>query len=124
MEACCSTTSEYIGSDIDKQWLLNGSRVHGKLPYSSAQLDSPRSQMTFCPFCQLEDSDEIPAITTPCCGRFIHEICNDEESERIGKCWSCEKEQIPLSLSKAWTCSRADEYIVHFAVDPKMTRGK
>ena len=127
METCCSTTSEYIGSDIDKHRLLNGSLVHGELPYSPARLDSPISQMPLteiCPICQIEDSDEIPAITTPCCGRFIHEICNDEEVEKTGKCWSCEKEQNPSCSSQAWTYSRADEYIVHFAVNPERTKGK
>ena len=127
MDACCSSTSETIGSDIDKQWLLNGSQIHGELPYTPVRLDFPGSQMPLmevCPVCQIEDSDEIPAMTTPCCGRFIHEICNDEELEKTGKCWSCEKEQNSSDLSKAWTCSRADEYIVHFAASHKTIRGK
>ena len=127
MDACCSTVSEDIGSDIDKQWLLNGSLIHGEFPYSLAEMDSPMSQMPLteiCPVCQIEDTDEIAAMTTPCCGRFIHEICNDEELEETGKCWICEKEQNPSTSSEAWTCSRADEYIVHFAVDPERIRGK
>ena len=127
MDACCSTVSEDIGSDIDKHWLLNGSLVHGELPYSLAKSSSPISQMSLretCPICQIEDSDEIPAMTTPCCGRFVHEICNDEELEETGKCWICEKEQISPSSSEAWTSSRADEYIVHFAGDPERIRGK
>lgn len=127
MDACCSTTSESIGSDIDKQWLLNASLTHGELPYTPARLDFPRSRMhltEICPICQGEDSDEIPAMRTPCCGRFIHEICNDEELEKTGKCWGCGNAQNSPSSSKAWTCSRADEYIVHFAMDSERIRGK
>ena len=61
----------------------------------------------------------VQLIMSPYCGRFIHEICNDEELEKTGKCWICEKEQNSSTLSKAWTFSRADEYIVHFAMNPE-----
>ena len=127
MEACCSTTSEFIGSDIDKQGLLNTPWTHDESSYNPAKLGFPRSQMPLteiCPICEIEDSDKIQAMITPCCGRFVHELCNDEELEEIGRCWNCEKEQKHSSSSTAWTCSKADEYIVHFAASPRRILGK
>ena len=127
MDACCSTTSEFIGSDLDKQWLLHVPRTHGEISFNPAQLDFPRSPLLvagICPICQIEDSDEIPAMRTPCCGRFVHDICNDEELEKTVKCWSCEKDQRSSSSSKNWTCSKADEYIVHFATNSEDIPGE
>lgn len=77
-----------------------------------------------CPICQIEDSDEIQAMMTPCCGRFIHELCNDEELEETGKCWNCKKEQKSSNSSTAWTCSKAEDYIVHFAGNSERILGK
>lgn len=125
--ACCSTTSEVVGSDIDKQGLINAPGTHGELSYTPARLGCPRSQMPLpetCPICEIEDSDKIQAMIIPCCGRFVHELCNDEVLEEIGKCWNCKKEQKSSSGSTAWTCSKPDEYIVHFAASPERILGK
>ena len=127
MEACCSTTSELIGSDIDKQGLLNAPWTHDKVSYTPAKLDFPRSHMPLtetCPICDIENLDEIQATITPCCGCFVHELCNDEQLEETGKCWNCEKEQKSSTSSTAWTCSKADEYIVHFAESPERILGR
>ena len=127
MEACCSTTSELIGSDIDKQGLLNAPWTHDKVSYTPAKLDFPRSHMHLmetCPICDIENLDEIQATITPCCGCFVHELCNDEQLEETGKCWNCEKEQKSSTSSTAWTCSKADEYIVHFAESPERILGR
>ena len=94
--------------------------------HTPTKLGLPRSQMPLtetCPICETEDSDEIQAVITPCYGRFVHELCNDEELEETGRCWSCEKEQKSSSPSTAWTCSKADEYLVHFAASPERILG-
>ena len=127
MEACCSTTSEFIGSDFDKQGLLNMPWIHDGFSYNSAKLGFPTSQMPLteiCPICEIEDSDKIQAMITPCCGSFVHELCNDEELEETGRCWNCEKEQKSSSSPTPWICSKADEYIVHFAANPSRILGK
>ena len=127
MEACFSTTSGFLGSDISKADLLNPPWTHDETSPTPAKIDPPRSQMPLtetCPICEIEDSDEIQGIITPCGGRFVHELCNYEELEETSRCWSCEKEQKSSSPSTAWTCSKADEYIVHFAASPERILGK
>ena len=118
MKACCSTTSEHVGSNINKQGLINAPWAHDEAPMSQMPLTET------CPICEIEGSDDIQAMITPCCGHFVHELCNDEELEETGRCWCCEKERKFSSSSTAWTCSKPEEYIVHFATSPKRILGK